>query len=321
MQSSSFDTHTIEEFVTGNTSPELTHQIESLISSNPTFKSEIELQKSIIDGLKESREDELKARLSGLKPFPDFTKIIQYTSAGIAAATVVSAALYYTFIKSEDYTFAKVDHQLQHSSAYTEYNNHLEQATASINDVVVLPQAIQHTPKSQYLPKKVAIQEQLSEPINDNSTLNPESLNTQDDILEVVEAQAEEPVFIPSPSNPLVKEVDDEVAISYSNEQTTAKNFDRSQTIAQTISEPNVSVIVDYADDKFAYIFDGESLTLIGEFDKNYPYTVYELNFKKKMFFIEYKEVYYELKQTASLRLFKKLTNKAIIQKLENLNK
>jgi len=321
MQLGSFDTHTIEEFISGNTTPELTSKIESLISSNPSFKSEVELQKSIIDGLKERREDELKARLSGLKPFPDFTRIIQYTSAGIAAATVVSTVLYYTFIQKEDYAYSKVDNQLHHLSAYTEYNNHLAQATASI---APLPEQLQHTTHIQQPAHIVAINEEEGNPIDENSYDNEESITAQtNDVLDIVEEEEQiiEPAFIPSPSNPLVKEVDDEVAISYSNEKTIAQDFDRTSTVAQTISEPNVSVIVDYADDKFAYIFDGESLTLIGEFDKNYPYTVYELNFKKKMFFIQYKGVYYELKQTASIRLFKKLTNKAIIQKLENLNK
>ena len=302
MQFDPFDINTVEDFISGDCTPELTSQINTLMSSDPAFKSEIDLQKDIISGINDGRKAELKNRLAGLKPMPNYAKIIRLTTIGVAAATLTSIGIY-SYLKPQKHSIHNVESSMHYTLADIEYKNHGTLSFIASNNIIEVSNKT--TPSSNERAENIWVStkkaKQLIETANKNNQIEKENIS--------------------SPETPLLIHIENETTVQFSNDKYEQDSKKSNNTKPLKLTDSNISVKVKFSEDKFAYIFDGENLTLIGDFDKDYPYTVYELNYSKKMFFIYYKETYYHLEQSASVKTFDKVYDKATIEKLQNLNK
>jgi Sec-independent protein translocase protein TatA len=90
----------IDDYLAGRLKGKDREDFESQIGHDPSLKSEVDLQRQIIEGIKQARGAELKAMLSRV-PVGGAGAQIEFTvmriAAGILLAGVVSAAAYYYF--------------------------------------------------------------------------------------------------------------------------------------------------------------------------------------------------------------------------------
>ncbi|MFK7899517.1 MAG: hypothetical protein AB8B61_02040 [Cyclobacteriaceae bacterium] len=293
MKSNFHDIASIEKYLSGSLSSSEVISFEKQLASDPLLSNEVSLQKDIIDGLKKHRNTELKSRLSGLTPYPNYINIAKWTWLGIAASGMITAGILYLTqpsISKQVIAYNTIDYQASCKKQLT------DNLIASTDNTII-----------------------IREERSSSTTLSEAITSTNKDVQSNIEQEKAILPSIDSPNNHLFA-LDEEREISFSNPNAKEKKESHSSSNELTANNASVDINVTYSEDGLAYTFDEDRLTLVGRFDKDYPYTIYELNFKKKMYFINYKGDYYRIKKTTSLRKFSKLTDQDTIDKLNNLD-
>ncbi len=90
----------IEHYHSGNMSPEEAASFEKELASDPTLKAESDFQSEIIQGIKEYRKTQLKARLDAIDVSPGWVEFAQQSAlvksfGGIAIATAIGSGVYF----------------------------------------------------------------------------------------------------------------------------------------------------------------------------------------------------------------------------------
>jgi hypothetical protein len=251
---------------------------ESQLGNDPALKSELELQKQIVEGIKHARATELKAMLSRV---PVGGAQIEFSvlriAAGVVLAGVVSAATYYYF-KSEE-SFPPIENAAadvaKKDSAKPEETKPEATTTPEENegDKVVAPEK-----------KEKASKENPSEEIK--PAVKP-SIELADPSAELSEESRPSVELPESGSKPEIAPSHVQVQMDSSN-----KKYD------------------------FHYQFAGNKLMLYGSFDRSL-YEVLEINNGNHALFLFYKNNFYLLDESnKDITKLSAITDQALLKKL-----
>ena len=265
-------------------------EFENQLIQNPGLQEEYSFQKELIEGIKESRRLELKARLDGIPINTPFYQSLLFKS--IAAATItagIGIGLYYLADRSDDISTTKVD---------------ITQNEVMLNDVVEVPE----------MPEAIV---PMIKPEDETATIKvKDSRSAKQSVQEKViseEPKTIEPVVI----EPDVVEIFDET--DFESEEINVENqISLLENVKEDVeSAVEVTTIKDKKN-KFHYKFFENKLYLLGSFNEM-PYEILELNTKSgKSYFLYYNNSFYKL-QTDQLKPapLVKIENDSLVNELK----
>jgi hypothetical protein len=255
---------------------------ESQLANDPALKSEVELQRQIIEGIKQARAAELKAMLSRVPVTAGGAQVefsVLRIAAGVILAGVVTAAIYYYYNPSK---FPPIDN-----------------AAADV------------TQKDKVIPKENQPESSIPQP--DKDQLQPAP--TPDKQEDGKEKQKSNDQAMPAVTPKL--DVVDPSADLEGNEKPVdnqAAQFDK-----QDISPAHVQVQMDSSNKKypFHYQFSDSRLMLYGSFDRSL-YEVLEINSNDHSLFLYYKNNFYLLDETQEeITKLTPIQDKELLKKLK----
>lgn len=257
----------IDDYLSNRLSGAEKEAFEKQLSNDPALKSDLDFQKQVIEGIRTARATELKAMLSkvpvgGTTISMDFSVVKM--AAGIVAAGVVGAAIYFYATRGELPPFNKAATDLNKT---TEELKKPEQAEPDVTKV-----APDSNESKEVTPAVVEPKKESKEPVKKSEKQEPVK-------------PAEKPKLdVTDPSS----ELNDESKPAH-NEPTA--NIRRSD-----ITPSHVQVELDSSNKKFDfhYQFVGNKLMLFGQFDRSL-YEVLEINGESHALFLFYKDAYYLL--------------------------
>jgi hypothetical protein len=272
----------IEAYLAGKLNAADTQALEEGMRKDPLLNNEVELQRDIIESLKNSRKIQLKNRLNNI----DVTS----TSTGVSSAVkiaasfitvgIVGAGIYYFSVLSTDKSKDNVTVVLSENVQAPQVQNN---EANIIKDNTVTTGTVEAGVTKNQLKPSVA-NKNTNNAIARNNSSAPE-----------ITAQANVP-------NGVIAETESD---RVSRDMTiNIPDGSISQESAVKVENPDVSV-----DDRnkkdFSYVYTDNKLYLIGDFNDQ-PYSLYEINTSKgRKLYLSFDGKYYELKsnQTKATRL------------------
>lgn len=232
-------------------------EFESQLGNDPALKSEVDLQKQIVEGIRQMRAAELKSMLSKV-PVTGGGAQIEFSvlriAAGVVLAGVVTAAAFY-YYNSDDFP-------------------PIENAAADVT-------------------KKEAVKPEDSKPEQANPQQAPQekAAATENEKQEATDEEAAEKVQPATKPSLDITDPSDELS-----EENPASAELPSTSDKREISPSHVQVEMDSSNKKydFHYQFAGNKLMLYGSFDRSL-YEVLEINTGNHALFLFYKNNFYLL--------------------------
>ncbi|MFN6090683.1 MAG: hypothetical protein ACK47E_18215 [Cyclobacteriaceae bacterium] len=261
----------IDDYLTNRLTGDEKIAFEKQVEADPSLKTDLQLQKVILESVKKARAAELKTMLQNV-PVGGSTGIAQFSvmkmAAGIIGAGLLIAALSYYFNNSGE----------NGSNMSTSLEDSIKKVNP--NDFEPLEEPLERTPKEE---KKVEQQTKsetkpsvkpTESPVKDATHAIKPKMDLVDPTKDMVEGD----------SRPLVNQQANKSAVS--------------------ISQIKVDVLPDDKKHAFHYEFSGGKLLLYGPFDKSL-YEILEINGEAKSVFMFYQGQYYLLdeKQTKAAPL------------------
>lgn len=267
-------------------------EFENQLLHNSELREEYNLQKELVDGIKEVRRLELKARLDNLPINTPLYQTIGFKSVVVASITAgIGFGAYYFLDQKDDLPLSEID-----ISQKQEINTQVE----SVPEVpeAITPVTIEKDNAEQN--SEVANQEKASEPVAKKEEVKEEPVMAQPNVIEpdVVEAFEEEDFA----SEEIV--VDNQI----NDLENVKENVESTVEIATVKDKRN----------KFHYKFFENKLYLLGNFNEM-PYEIIELNTSSgKSFFLYYNNNFYELETDQSKPApLEKIENDSLVNELK----
>jgi hypothetical protein len=242
-------------------------EFENQLIQNPVLKEEYNFQKELIEGVKESRRLELKARLDGIPIHTPFYQTLGFKS--IIAATITAGigfGLYSLIDRSNDIPASKVD--ITQDQVLLDHTNEIPE----------IPETI------------IPLEKSTTESIATPEIATKSGIQSPREKVVAEERKVVEPVVIA----PEVVDVFDEADFE-SEEINVNSQIDRLEKVKEDVeSAVEVTTIKDKRN-KFHYKFYENKLYLLGSFNEM-PYEILELHSKTgKSYFLYYNESFYKL--------------------------
>jgi hypothetical protein len=246
----------IDDFLTNRLGDKERASFEQQLNSDPSLKADVELQKQIIDSVKNARAAELKAMLNNVPVSGGYTSGISAAkfAAVVGTAALVGIALYF-YLKPED-----LENKSEIGITKNEITTPVQQDAAPAA-VIEKKEIEEQTPtKPEVEVKKQEIKKEAAKP----NTTNQPRIEVADPSNEFVENSSTDIVKIPGNTS--------------------------------GVSNSHIEVEMDSSNKKYSfhYQFAQGKLLLYGAFDKGL-YEILEINGDKKSVFLFYKENYYML--------------------------
>lgn len=285
----------IDQYHSGNMTPEQIVDFEKQLESNPELKAESNFQSDIINGLREVRKSELKTRLNAIDMNPGWMEFVQQSTlvksfGGVALATLIGSGVY-LYAEKQEFTndnqiaieiSAPQQEELEFNYDYIEVAN-----TDESNNV-------ENTLLSQEMKADKSEAEISSSAKQETSTVPAPKLLTPD-------FNAPDPNLIEEDGNFEAADLDVLPSVT-----TSAKK----EIDVSTENVKNVNI-------KYKY-YDGK-LFLSGDFDKA-PYEILEINSARgRRIYIQYLDKYYQVNTTDKLSDLPEVTDQKLIQELKLL--
>lgn len=276
----------IEAYLAGKLNATDTLALEEGMRKDPLLKNEVELQRDIIESLKNNRKLQLKNRLNNI----DVTS----TSTGVSSAVkiaasfitvgIIGAGIYYFSVLSTDKTKDNVTVVLNEDVKIPKVqNNNDANAVKNDNGAITSTNETVNTEKNKSSGNKSGVA--VSNKNNKNTNNTQEEINVQANV----------------PNGVIVETESDRL-----NRDMTINIPDGSIGQENAVKVENPDVAVDDRNKKeFSYKYTDNKLYLIGDFNDQ-PYSLYEINTPKgRKLYLSFDEKYYELKsnQTKATRL------------------
>lgn len=293
----------IDDYLTGSISSSEREAFEQQLARDSQLRSEYELQRHIVDQIRETRKLELKSRLDHINihwyhTIPGSYKI----AAAISLLTVSTLSAFY-YIDQQDNQFSGVDlsetHQIdmnQETEMVPEKPavNILDEAATAESDVIET--------KATESPAGEEQQAMVDEPVTETPSGDTDSW----------EETRQVDVFVPD-----MKE--DEFAGNNELDMTeaTADDLGNIQTLGMDRSgKPGVQII-DHRKYNFHYQLSEGTLTLYGDFE-GIPYEILEIiSAQGKRFYLKYQDHYYPLKVQSKVNELRPVTDDKILNELK----
>jgi hypothetical protein len=242
---------------------------ENQLQSNPELKQELQFQQEIMNGVRNFRRLELKARLDNI---PVYTPVYQTIAFKAVAAVAITAGIgfggYYLLNRGNESALEKVELTFNDSTL------------AEIEEVIpALPQANPTDDSSINAGLTGAETSNIADGKTRKTSKKEKSTNA------VTTTK-------PNVTTPKVETFSDD---EFESEEIGALNPQSNETIAEPLSEAIEVATVKDKKNKFHYKFYENKLYLLGTFD-DMPYEIIEINSKSgKKFYLYYKENFYRL--------------------------
>ncbi len=275
----------IDDYLTNRLNGEDKVAFEAQLSSDPSLKADVELQKQIIESVKNARAAELKSMLSQVQipagNSASFTTPVMRMAASIIGAGLMIAAVSYYFTVNKD-------------SA--------PKMTTSLEDSL----------------KKVSPEEfePLEEPTNPEPT-KAEPVDV-DEKSKLDDKKAEEnPIVKNKPAQPKFDLANPSNEIVDNNKGAILSEKEGANKPAITPSQIAVEIEASNKKYTFHYQFNEGKLLLYGSFDKSL-YEILELNGEKHSVFLFYKDNYYSLDENVNtITKLEPIKNEVLVNKLK----
>ncbi len=299
----------IDNYFAGNISSEESKALLDEVAKNPQLQEEFNFQKELTSSIKNARKAELKASLASL-PVP---KLYNPTPLYWGAAAIVG--IIFTGI----YFFNSTE-------------NHSTALKTPTEELVILKEESKSNELTEANTKEELIETLTEETISTTSekTKEPEEIivHTEVNSKPSVEKKEKEATNKPAakkafhydikdPSvNPAIGEFDDVLENTDINAP--------SNNLTSTTKDNKVSEIVPKIEvnnkSYRKYQYDGQNLTLVGDFNSDVPYVLYELKLNtEKQLYLKFENQYYAIKNTGSkTNKLETLTDQVVINELEN---
>lgn len=266
------------------------------LATDTELRSEFELQKDIINTIKETRKLELKGRLDNI-PVRWYHNISDgWKIAATATVITVSTLTAYYFIDQQQ-----------------ELNNRINIAQ---NEIMLN----EYTVEESDVPQKPEI---ISE---DNAVGETPVLQSEDVVEEDVMAEARENTAEEDNAEEATGKTIDVVVPNVIEDFEDVDNIDMENVTTGDINtmspreDMHSSVEIRSVPDKkytFHYNFSGGMLTLYGDFEET-PYEILEINSASgKSFYLKFKDQFYHIENTSEISPLKPVTNEALINELK----
>ena len=286
----------IENYHAGRMSPDESSAFERELSSNPDLKSESDFQGEIIEGLKDYRKSQLKARLDAVDIAPSWLEFAQQSTlmksfGGVAVASFVGAGV-----------FLYGERDLNTESAEVEIDAPKVESIEYIWDL-----GFEEPPTLAAKSETVSVVTSTSnEPVTKLVVIAEEDDDSVEDTQE----------YVPSFDAPDAALVKDEEAFKTDNldelPEKTESTLEKSDIDVETEITKDVNV-------KYKY-YDGK-LFLSGDFNRA-PYEILEINSATgRRIYLKYLEKYYKVGITDQLTELPEVKDKSIIEELNLLRK
>ncbi|MFZ6002067.1 MAG: hypothetical protein ACOYW3_16260 [Bacteroidota bacterium] len=275
----------IDDYITNRLQGADREAFEKQLANDPGLKSEVELQKQIIEGVRTARAAELKTMLRNV-PIDNAIQVdfsVVRFAAGLAAAGVLASSLYFYF-KPE----------------------------------INLPDASTDLLKKSEQLKNEKPQEEQPVSSGDSSTSVPPAEEKKEEVKpeEKKEKKAVPAVKVNAVQKPSIKvsNPSDDLQSDESN-----GNDELASTTRRSATASSVTIDVDSSSKKydFHYQFVANKLMLFGSFDKSL-YELIEVNGENAALFLVYKDQYYLLdQQQKEITKLQPIKDTALIKKLK----
>ena len=277
----------IDNYHAGKMTPDEITSFEEEMSRDPSLISESNFQKEIVDGLKEYRKSQLKARLDAIDIGPTWIEFAQQSTlmksfGGVAVATMIGAGVYF---------YAEPDKEVDLTSEI--------KIEAPVAEPFVFDWSIK--------PAKIS-EDVQAEPVIVH-------------IIEKIEKEANEPIglkkteaFKPTFEAPNAGKIEDEEALETASLDKLPDDKS-SEPLKKAIDVD--TEITKSLDVKYKY-YDGK-LFLSGDFDRA-PYEILEINSATgRRIYVKYLEKYYYVETTDKLKNLPEVKNTEVIEELKLL--
>ena len=282
---------------------------ENQLVNNPSIQEEFQFQKDVIEGIKDFRKAELKARLDNIQV--PASGIYQFIGLKVAALVTITTMLgfgaYYTFF---------YDSQEEQKSAVV-----ISQED-TIAESVEIPDVPTPVVEESLKTENIEVEKQAKP---DNRKSDKESKKAAKNESEKTQAKNKDTVVKEMPSPNIVKPESLE-NIAEENVDTKDDSFEVSNNSFNAINKLaeekiDVETISDGKKD-FHYQFYNKKLFLYGDFDKT-PYEILEYNTNKStLYYLYYQGAFYELNSNQmKISPLKEISDEKLIQELELLRK
>jgi hypothetical protein len=271
----------IDDYLTNRLNELERKSFEQQMSSDPTLKADVELQKEIIQGLKQARAAELKAMLNKVPvATPTFYLSPLRIAAGLIGTAVLATGLYLYYDRNGNFNTTQISSSLVDSIRQTEDQN---------SDL-----------------KVDSTQKELSRVESIDKKENNRELKKQN-----------KPVTTNTKENkPAIDLLDPTEELTGENEISPEKN----SNAKSTISVAKIEVNVNSSEKKFKshYQFVNGKLILYGNFDSGL-YEIIEVNAQEsRSLFLYYKTAYYLLDEAKTeITILKAISDPVLIQKIK----
>ena len=279
----------IEAYLKGELSPESASVLENEIAKNPILSNELDLQKSIIETIKESRKAELKARLNNIDVQSGSQSWWKYAAVA-SLVTSFGAWMYFStspVIKTEQLEGVNKTEEKVSSPSESAVNNN---AVLAPNKVV----------NSEAVGKKELAEKETS---SNKATKKDKKIKDQIPSLPTLNTPEEG-----KESEALNKDLD-----------APRHNLTSTPHLASTVAGVEV---VKSKKHKFHYRYFDTKLFLYGNFDSN-TYDILELNTSNgQSLYLKYESKYFNLEQNKTeISKLEQVSDADILKKLEEIQK
>ncbi|MEP5612398.1 MAG: hypothetical protein ABJP45_09125 [Cyclobacteriaceae bacterium] len=297
----------IEEYHSGNMSPEETASFEKELNSDPSLKAESNFQSDIINGIKEYRKTQLKTRLNAIDVSPGWMEFAQQSAlvksfGGLAVATAIGSGVYFLAETKENPTIKPTGEVVAHAEMNVPAAKEIQfELTLPALPATDLADRVEVTRKVGTEETSVdQVQPQTSTVVENSPT---EEANTQ---------KNKEETFAPSFSAPDVAEISD-------NKEIGSATLDEVPSIATATEGELKPIEVESKNSKSNKIkykyFDGK-LFLNGNFNEE-PYEILEINSASgRRIYLLHMKKYYEVKLNDRLSELPEVRDIKLIQEL-----
>lgn len=283
----------IDAYLMGNLSNSELQSFENQLSSDPNLQSEVSLQRDIMSSFQNSRKEELKRRLAnidvkvGLSTFQKF---------GIAAATL-SAGLLLTLgiVNSENNSVSSNANEKNTTPQLSKIVTNTENETPSSAKEVV---------------SEVDAEIQIDEEVTPETIIEAPSNNTSVKTTRVT-SDKNNPLTSPEPT---VLFGDETGNIQHDDVNTPKSGYNKDEEGSKS-SKVKIQT-EDPSSKRLMYRYDGENLTLIGNFARS-PYTLIELpKGASTELYLKFEGTYHQINEVKKAKKLEAITDKVLIKEL-----
>ncbi|MFN3403169.1 MAG: hypothetical protein ACK40G_03680 [Cytophagaceae bacterium] len=316
MTNNFYNQDNIDSFLSGKLKGEEKAFFEEAMSKDPLIKNEIQLQKDIIDGLKNARKAELKARLNNIEvvgtgsSFINNAAILKF-AASVVITAVVGTSIYYFTRTHEPQVVVDTNIETNKSDLVTDNVEMVaEEKPVSIinNQDVTTQKAVKKASKERNVSSKAPKVKTEELVLNNESTRETVTLKKR--------------TVFPSVNEPKIAESFGDEGDVKSDNTSKVVNAEITHRDENKLDNLSVKILASRKNKEFHYQHYNNKLFLYGDFNSK-PYEILELNTSQgRELFLFFDSSYYELKPNQlEISPLKEILDKSIVRELERLKK